>query len=212
MFIMKKIVVFTLLIVSSFTTLLAEDYGAIKLGFHAPDATDTGFIIGLEAGREIDEALDVGLSFDWFQKEFTEYQKVSEANNAGIITEVNKKLSETTLYSFPLMAVFTGRFEVQERLNIIANGALGLELLMADYDISSEFASISPDLEDETEWAFDFAWRVGAGVSYQLGSRSEISAELNYHSSKPTTDLGDNLEREYDMSGVMGRIGLKFYL
>ncbi|PID28420.1 MAG: hypothetical protein CR982_04405 [Candidatus Cloacimonadota bacterium] len=209
---MKKIIIFALLLISSFSTLFADDYAALKLGFHFPDATDSGFIIGGEFGKQIDESLDVGVSFDWFQKEFSEYKKVMEENNAGVSSEVKKKLSETTLYTFPFMAIFSGRFEIMNRLDINMIGALGMEMLMADYDISSEYAQINPDLEDTTEWAFAFAWRVGVGASYRLGSRSDICAEIDYHSSKPSVDLDDDLEREYNMSGIMGRIGIRFYL
>ncbi len=74
--------------------------------------------------------------------------------------------------------------------------------------------------EDEFEGAFDFNWRLGMGIAFQIGRRSDLIAELAYHSSAPSWsyELDDPLvgrkrvfERVFDMSGLMARVGLKFY-
>ena len=74
--------------------------------------------------------------------------------------------------------------------------------------------------EDEFDGAFDFNWRLGMGFAIQIGRRSDLIAELTYHSSAPSWsyEINDpvigykrNLERVFDMSGLMARVGFKFY-
>lgn len=207
---MKKIVVLFLILLSSAACLHAENMAAVKLGFQTPQATETGFLIGFETGRRIDEKLDVGFSLDWFQKEFEDkdYRNDLEGSIEGLDEDVYKKASETTIYSFPIMGNVTFKFPLENKITINAHGGLGAEMLIADYNKYDEDNS---EIEEETEVAFGFNWRIALGASYELGSNSDIMAELGYHSSTPSFDDEDNFTHEYDMSGIIGRVGIRFY-
>ena len=72
--------------------------------------------------------------------------------------------------------------------------------------------------EDDLKFAFDFSWRLGTGAAYQVSGRTQIIAEIAYHSSEPSwtyeVEEGDQertFERVYDMSGLLARVGLRFH-
>ena len=64
---MKKIFVLLVLAVP-FSINAQGKYGSFKIGFFSPGATSTGFIIGYEGGKNIDEIFSYGYSVDWFHK------------------------------------------------------------------------------------------------------------------------------------------------
>jgi len=60
---MKKLLV-ALVALIAFSANAQQNAAAIKLGFFTPKAAETGFILGYEQGRHIDDNLDVAVSFD----------------------------------------------------------------------------------------------------------------------------------------------------
>ena len=59
-----------------------------------------------------------------------------------------------------------------------------------------------------------------AGISYEIGRRSDLFFELAYHNSAPSwqfnvkdasTGRTKVFERKFDMSGMLMRVGVKFY-
>jgi hypothetical protein len=187
--------------------------GAIKLGYFNPAAADGGFIIGYEGGTYIDEGFNFGWSIDWFHKNYVDRKLAGEFNNEfGGIGEINELRAKTNLHDFPLMINITGKIPVGPLVKIFLCGGVGAEVLLINY---RNFEN--PD-QDKFQAAFDFDWRVGGGVLYELGSRSEIFGELVYHASEPsweyeveTNGMKRTFERVYDMSGVMMRVGFRFY-
>jgi hypothetical protein len=206
-----SLLLFLLFAASSFA-----QYGssAIKLGFFSPSAAQGGFIIGYEGGKEIDEYFFFGWSVDWFRKSYTDRKLVDEYNDFfGAGAETNEIRARTSIHDFPIMLSIAGRFPVAPRTIFYINGGIGAEMLFVNY---SNFNN--PD-QDESKVAFDFNWRIGLGTAYELGTRSEIFGEITYHNSAPSweyeidTPSGGKrtFERVFDMSGVMGRLGLRFY-
>ena len=98
-------------------------------------------------------------------------------------------------------------------MDLLVNGGIGAEVLIIHY---RNFQNTD---ESELQGAFDFNWRLGLGLSFALGRSSEIFGELTYHSSAPSWEyeVQDNngikrvFEREFDMSGMMARLGFRFY-
>jgi hypothetical protein len=209
-----KIVLFLILILTSVSF---AQYGssALKLGFFSPSAAQGGFIIGYEGGKEIDEYFVFGWSIDWFRKSYIDRRLIRDYNTVfGAGSEINELRAKTSIHDFPLMVSISGRFPVAHRTIVYANGGIGAEVLFVNYRNFND-----PD-NDEFRAAFDFNWRLGLGTAYELGSRSEIFAEITYHSAQPSWEFEvDNpsvpgkkiFERIFDMSGVMGRLGLRFY-
>jgi hypothetical protein len=188
---------------------------AIKLGHFNPAASEGGFIIGYEGGKNIDYGLNIGWSIDWFHKSYVDKNLVAEFNEVYGIAggSVNELRAKTNLHDLPILITASARFPVSPFVNLLVNGGIGAEVLIIHY---RNFQNTD---ESELQGAFDFNWRLGLGLSFDLGRRSEIFGELTYHSSMPSWEYeveGDDginrtFEREFDMSGMMARIGIRFY-
>ncbi|NLT52172.1 MAG: porin family protein [Ignavibacteria bacterium] len=187
---------------------------SIKLGYFNPSATDGGFIVGYEGSRIIDEYFSIGWSVDWFNKNYVDQSLAREFDKVyGVEVTTNELRAKTNLHHIPLLFTATASFPAGARLRAYITGGIGGEVLLIYY---RNFRN--PD-DDDLQALFDFSWRLGAGVAYELGSRSDLIAELTYHSSAPSweyeiTDAGGNKRifiREFDMSGLMLRAGVKFY-
>ncbi len=210
----KKVILIVLIFVS--LAYAQSGSSAIKLGHFSPSASDGGFIIGYEGGIFVDRGVSLGWSFDWFHNTYTDKKLVSEYNNIyGIANySINELRAKTTLHDFPLMGFVTARFPVSPLVDAYVNGGLGAEVLIIHY---RNFEN--PD-KGELKGAFDFNWRIGFGAAFRLGRRSEIFGEMDYHHSQPSWEYNvpdpntgrDRIyERSFDMSGIMGRIGIRFY-
>jgi len=187
---------------------------AVKLGFFSPSAAAGGFIIGYEGAREIDEYFLAGFSLDWYHKTYVDRKLVDDINSSFGSGSINELRAKTTIHDFPIMFSATGRFPVAPRTSLYVTGGIGAEMLIVNF---RNFEN--PD-NDEFKVAFDLNWRLGFGSSYELGRNSEIFGEITYHNSAPSWEFEvDNpnglgkktFERVFDMSGVMARVGLRFY-
>lgn len=187
-----------------------------KLGLFGPSATESGFIIGYEGTKAIDNRFDIGWSIDWFNKNYVDKELVREFNDAFGLPEgtINELRAKTNIHDIPVMATATAWLFSREKVSIYVTASAGMEVLLIFYRSFQ-----NPD-DNEFKGAFDFSWRLGGGVSYELGSRSEIFGELAYHSSQPswtyevydeTTGINRTFEREFDMSGIIARMGFRFY-
>ena len=208
----KLIIIFTLLICYNVNAQWSA--AAIKLGSFTPGATDAGFIIGYEGGRYIDNNFNFGWGIDWFHKKFVDKTLVQSFNEIyGISGGINELRASTNLHDIPLMLTVTIKQPIAPRAKIYATGGIGAEVLIIDY---RNFEN--PD-ESELKGAFDFNWRVGLGAAYNIGPRSELLIELNYHQSEPSWTYEVDVEpfgkrvfeRAYDMSGLMIRAGFRFF-
>lgn len=209
---MKKIFVL-LFLVLPFSINAQGKYASIKLGLFSPGATSTGFIIGYEGGKNIDEIFSYGYSVDWFHKTYVDETLVNEFNNFyGPTTTLNELRAKTNLHAIPVMVSITGGWYVADRTRAFITGGAGIEMLLVYYQ------NYDNPNNDEFKAAFDFAWRLGGGVSYELGERSDGFLEIDYHYSQPswqfTAQNGGQIrtfERKFDMSGIMMRVGVRFY-
>ena len=206
---MKKIV-FLLLLTTLTYSFSQSNAAAIKIGFFSPSAVDgTGFIIGYEGGKHIDEALDVCWSVDWFSKEWEDKDAKEVAQQIpGLEPSEHTKLSETSINDFPVMFSITAKFPINQKTKWFLTGGLGAEILIATYNV------YVGEIEEEVEVAVDWNWRAGLGVLYNLGQSSELFGECTFHYSLPSYSYDQNdleIEREYDMKGILGRVGVRYY-
>ncbi len=208
----KLIIIFALLF--CYNVSAQRSAAAIKLGSFTPGATDAGFIIGYEGGKHIDKNFNFGWGIDWFHKKYVDKTLVQFFNEiSGISGEINELRASTNLHGIPLMINVTMKQPVAPRALVYISGGIGAEVLIIDYRNYE-----NPD-ESELKGAFDFNWRVGLGAAYNIGPRSEVLIEMNYHSSEPSWTYEVDVEpfgkrtfeRVYDMSGLMIRAGFRFY-
>ncbi len=213
---MKKlfVVIINLLLISNFINAQFNS-AAVKLGYFSPSVSEGGFIIGYEGGKYIDENLRIGWSIDWFHKNYIDKSLVGNFNDlpGNLDYTVNELRAETNLHEIPIMATFSALFPVAPRWKAFATASAGLDMLLIFYN------SYENPSEDDIHAAFDFAWRIGGGMVYQLGYRSELIGELTYHNSEPswTYEVKDangkkhTFERTFDMSGFVTRVGIRFF-
>lgn len=209
----KQIIIFVLLI----TGISFPQWGtsSIKLGYFNPSATDGGFIVGFDAGQFVDKNFSWNISFDWFHNNYVDKRLVAELNNQyGTSGTINELRAKTNIHDFPVMMNVIVKFPVNPKAQIYITGGLGAEVLLINY------RNFQNPEQDEFQAAFDFNWRLAFGASFALGPRSEVFTELTYHHSNPgweyeVEEFGGYptryFERSYDMSGVMARIGFRFF-
>ncbi|MCF8265719.1 MAG: hypothetical protein K9I71_07245 [Ignavibacteriales bacterium] len=214
---MKKMIVLLLLIflVSYSNTEAQRNFASVKIGYFDPSATDGGFILGYQGGKYIDDFLDIGWSVDWFNKNYVDKDLADQFQSAGssLNEEINELRAKTNLHDFPVMFNAIAYFQAGRKINVYVNGALGADILLVFY------RNYQNPSDDEMRFAFDFSWRLAGGVAYELGKKSELVAELSYHSTEPswTYEVDDpafgkkTFERLYDMSGVALKVGIKYY-
>jgi hypothetical protein len=213
---MKKITVVCLVIILSTGVSAQMRSSAIKLGHYSPSAASGGFIIGYEGGIFSDEMLSFGWSLDWFHQNYVDRKLIEDYNALYGIpgSSTNELRAKTNIHDFPAMISATIKYPVTYFTKVFFTGGIGAELLLINY---RNFVNPS---EDEFQTAFDFNWRLGFGGLYELSRNSEVFLEFIYHSSQPgweyeINDPGSGIdktyERVFDMSGIMARVGFRFY-
>lgn len=209
---MKKYVLFLMLL--QIPVFSQWNTSAIKLGAFSPSSAGTGFIVGYEGSHFFDPQFSFGWSIDWYHSNYTDATVVNNANNLyGTSGSTNELRARTNIHDFPIMAIGTVRFPVTPLSDIYAFGGLGAEVLFVDYN------NFDTPSQSDFKTAFDFNWRIGVGATYGFGKKSEVFGELAYHYSAPSWtydgyDVNGNkvtYERVFDMSGVMLRVGVRFY-
>ncbi len=189
--------------------------GAIKLGYFNPSATEGGFIIGFEGGKHFDKYMSWNWSADWFHQNYVDKKLMNELNQfyPGANGELNELRASTNIHDFPIMLGVSARFPISKRAQFYATGSIGGEMLIVNY------RNFQNPTNDEFEVAFDFNWRVGVGAAFAISPGSEFFGEITYHESHPSWTYEDNefyypngvLERSYNMSGFMTRVGIRFF-
>ena len=209
---MKKYVLFLMLL--QIPVFSQWNTSAIKLGAFSPSSAGTGFIVGYEGSHFFDPQFSFGWSIDWYHSNYTDATVVNNANNLyGTSGSTNELRARTNIHDFPIMAIGTVRFPVTPLSDIYAFGGLGAEVLFVDYN------NFDTPSQSDFKTAFDFNWRIGVGATYGFGKKSEVFGELAYHYSAPSWtydgyDVNGNkvtYERVFDMSGIMLRVGVRFY-
>jgi len=189
---------------------------AIKFGHFSPAASEGGFIIGYEGGRLLDRDLIFGWSIDWFHRNYVDKKVVNDFNQmyGGVGGSINELRAKTNIHDFPFMISLTGNFPVAPFTKVFLTGGIGAEVLLISY---RNFQN--PD-QDEFKGAFDFNWRLGIGALYMIGRNADIFIEMDYHNSEPSweyevddpnSNFNRTYERVFDMSGLMARLGFRFY-
>ena len=98
---MKKLVLLFLFALT-YNVFGQHSAAAIKLGAFTPGATNTGFIIGYEGGKYIDDNFNFGWSIDWFHKNYVDKELVDKFNLIeGVSVEENELRASTNIHDIP---------------------------------------------------------------------------------------------------------------
>lgn len=173
-----------------------------------PQDTETGTIIGLVAGRMADENLGWAFEAQYFWRTFTKEYTVAETGGATqeatIVTEI-----ENSTKMLPIMGKIIYLSQIAPSLDIRISGGIGYAFLWnneANYVVNVE----------ESKSYSGFAWQLGAGLSLPISRAADFFGEMDYFYSMPSRDAGTTQaglpqRTEIDMSGLLLRIGVRFY-
>jgi len=183
----------------------------VRLGYLNPKGSQAGFIGGLDLTAQVDEALELGVTFSGFRKSYQKTTEVAKnvSSTSGLReTTVRKELEFNTIF-VPIMAEAIVHFG-QEDFHLFANGGLGYEMLWNNENNLVE-------KKRERRYYSGFAWLAGGGFQQRLGSRSAFIGEVFYHNAivkRGETKDSEGLPvwSQVDLSGFGFRGGLRFGL
>jgi hypothetical protein len=204
----KTIVAFIFLMICTTGAMSQHTIIEIEAGALFPQDTETGTIIGLSAGRMVDENIGWAFEVQYFWRTFTKEYTVSETGGATqqetIVTEI-----ENSTKMLPVMGKIVYLSQIAPSLDIRITGGIGYAFLWnteANYVIG---------VEDSKSFS-GFAWQIGGGLSLPVSRAADFFGEFEYFYSKPSRDAGTTQaglpqRTEIDMSGLLIRVGVRLY-
>jgi len=180
---------------------------SIRASYFAPSDVKDGFSFGGSIGTWVDEAVQIGIGSDFFFRNYRKSSYVADNDYAdGTQATTYKTEVEYNTYIIPLMLELTLNFPALWKGSIFGHGGLGYELLINKERNYTQEVS-------ETRLYGGFAWQVGAGVSFKLGSDSALFVEGYYNGAKVKRNLKEAdkflpVFEEVNLSGLGARVGL----
>lgn len=182
----------------------------IRLGYIDPKDSKAGLMLGMDLTGKVDESVELGATVSVFRRNYQRMTAVARTVNAdGLVeTTVQKELEFTTLF-LPIMGQAIIHFS-EDDFHWFANGGLGYEML---WNHENNFV----DGKKERRFYSGFAWMVGGGFQYRIGSRSAVIAEIFYHDAKVKRNETKSKEglpvwSQVNLAGLGFRGGLRFGL
>jgi hypothetical protein len=205
-----KLSILTIIIVLITTTIVLGQHTIFEVegGALFPKDTETGTIIGVTGGRMVDENLGWAFEAQYFWRTFTKEYTVSETGGATqqetIVTEI-----ENSTKMLPIMGKIIYLSQIAPSLDIRISGGIGYAFLW------NTEANYVEGIEESNSFS-GFAWQLGAGISLPISRAADFFGEMVYFNSKPSRDAGTTQaglpqRTEIDMSGLLLRIGVRFY-
>lgn len=184
---------------------------AIKIGYLNPKDADPGMLLGFDFAAPIDETVELGISTNFFYTNYNKVSTVAVADPQGGIQETTKQQElEYTTFSIPLYGMVNIIIPSTRHFGYQIHGGLGYEFLFNKENNYKEDTS-------EKRRYHGLSWEASAGFHYIIGSRSSLTGELLYHSSKPSRNktsskAGLPTWSEVNLSGFGLRFGIRFDL
>ncbi len=178
--------------------------------FNPKGARKPGLIFGLNYGIVVDERVDLGLGISVFHKGYTQktYVDTSQTSAGSEVQQVLKPLEYSTTI-VPLTANVTIHVPYGRPLGFYFGGSLAYEWLFDRY------TNYEDKKEDKARFS-GWGWMARAGAELFIGSRSALTGELFYNSSKVKGErkkiAGIPSWKEVDLSGLGFRLGLRVEL
>lgn len=206
---MKKVIFASCLIVTCFASSVLAQRGSlgIHVGYINPKDTKSGFMIGGMWGTSVDESVDIGIGFDVIHKSYTKRDEVFLDQGTGYTNphyEVEKLTYSRTI--LPFMAEINVKIPTSRYFGYLLRGDLGYSWLWSNEE---NFVTKKNDKRTYS----GFGWQIGAGIYYNIGSRSTFTADLFYLGNVVSRDAKKRVEglpvyEKVDLSGFGIRLGV----
>jgi hypothetical protein len=148
-----------------------------------------------------DENLGWAFEAQYFWRTYTQ-EYTTEPQT--IVTEI-----ENSTKMLPVMGKIIYLSQIAPSLDIRISGGIGYAFLW------NKEANYIEGQEESNSFS-GFAWEIGAGISIPISRAADFFGEINYFYSTPSRDAGKTVEglpqrTEIDMSGLLFRVGVRFY-
>jgi hypothetical protein len=186
----------------------------VHAGYLDPRDVEQGMLFGAALISTFDDAVDIGVGLDIFQKSYSEEVEIAtgqigETQTTTIATRLDYRRTVLPLYvslKIKLPGLISRRSD-QVIFGYFARASLSYQFLFSDeknYELN----------ESENRKYRGFGWQGGAGIFYSIGSRSTLIGEVIYNNCAVNrnitkeTDALPQTER-VDLSGVGIRLGVE---
>jgi len=178
----------------------------VHAGYMNPKDTKSGLVIGGSWGTSVDESVSLGIGFDLFHTSYNEETEVASETAHGMKTETYMTMMEYNRTILPVMGEINVAVPMGRYLGYMIRGGIGYSFLR----------SHEKNYEKKTNETRNFSGLIlqaGAGLYYEVGSRSTLVAELNYSNSRVTRKVESSVEglpisERVDLSGFGLRLGV----
>ena len=185
-----------------------ENVYGVELGYRNPRATQAGFSVGGVYGVAADEAVDLGVGFDFFRRKYTKETEVASQDFPSGVHEatVQRELEYVTTI-LPVYGVLTIKMPLNYSSSVFLEGAMGYSFLF----------NTERNYEEQVEAKRTYhgmSWRMGGGLLHRIGSRSFLKIGVFYHSAevsreKKESPRGLPIWKSVDLSGIGVRVGVR---
>ena len=180
---------------------------AFDIGFYAPKDSKVNILWGLENFWEIDERVTIGVTTNYF---YRSYRRGSYEAKPGTQYTPPVKTTDAKITTgfIPIYAGFKVHIPIENIPIIPFVGAdFGWGLTWKKWDAIIEGTDRR---EDGTDFYNGFTWRINTGVSYPLGTMSELYAKVFWNDASFEQNNDALQWQEFDMSGLSMSIGIRF--
>ncbi|MDZ7724352.1 MAG: hypothetical protein U5R06_16485 [candidate division KSB1 bacterium] len=184
----------------------------IRAGYLGPKDTKNSMMFGVSFGNSFDEAVKIGIGADFYHKSYSKMSKV--AIEEGKLTEIRteQKLVDYSRTIIPINLDIRVKIPAAQVYNFgyFVRGGLSYQLLW------SQEKNYEDDSKDMRRFG-GLGWQAGAGVYYQIGSRSTAYAGALYNSCEVSRDMSRGekslpIAQYVDLSGFGFQIGVELDL
>lgn len=203
-----KVLILSLLLVAGLTGSGWAQRGmlGIHAGYMNPKDTKSGLVVGGNWGTSVDESVAIGIGFDVFHTSYTDETRVAMETANGMTTKTYMTELEYNRTILPLMAEIDVKIPMGRYMGYLLRGGLGYSFLWSkekNYEKKT----------NETRSYNGFTWQAGAGIYYDIGSRSTFLVDLFYTNGTVSRDVksstaGLPVEERVDLSGLGVRVGV----
>lgn len=178
----------------------------IHAGFIKPNDIKSGLSVGGTWGTSVDEAVDIGIGFDVFHRSYQEETQVAKYTSDDIKSETIVTELEYSRTVIPIMAEINVKVPMGRYMGYLLRGNLGYAFLWSKEKNYEEGTN-------ETRNFNGWCWQAGAGIYYEIGSRSTLTGDIFYNNSKVSrkvenTTAGLPMSERVDLSGFGVRLGV----
>ena len=201
---MKKLTILAILVIA---TCLLNASLAFDMGFYAPKDSKVNILWGLENFWEIDERVTIGMTTNYF---YRSYRKGSYEAKPGTEYTPSVKTTDAKITTgfIPLYLGFKVYIPIEAVPIIPFVGAdFGWGLTWKKWDAIIDDTG---KRDGATDFYNGFTWRINTGVSYPLGTNSDVYAKIFWNDASFEQSSDALKWQEFDMSGLSFGLGIRF--